>query len=295
LVAISKLVKAILIALPVALAVMAAVLFFHSHTVAILDPKGPVALQERNLIIFGSALSLVVVLPVFTMLGVFAWKYRATNTKARYSPEWDHNLAAETTWWLVPCALILILSIVTWRTSHTLDPSRALVSNVPPITIQVVALDWKWLFIYPQQDIATVNFIQFPVNTPVNFQITSDAPMNSFWIPQLGGQIYAMPGMSTQLHLMASSIGEFNGSSANISGVGFAGMKFVARSSSQADFNQWVKLVKTSSTSLSIDQFNNLAKPSQNNPTTYFSSGQPGLYDGLVMKYMAPTTGIALQ
>jgi cytochrome o ubiquinol oxidase subunit II len=274
--------------------------YLHGTTIAVLDPKGPIALHERNLIVFAAALSLLVVVPVYTLATVFAWKYREGNTKATYSPELDHSRIAETIWWLIPSALILILSVVAWNSSHQLDPYKPLASTTPPLTIQVVALDWKWLFIYPVQHIATVNFIQFPKGTPLNFELTSDAPMNSFWIPQLGGQIYAMPGMSTQLHLMASEDGSFNGSSANISGVGFSGMTFVAKASSEADFERWVQSAQRSPSNLDQDVYNKLVNPSQNNPVVYYTADDDGLYNTIINKYMLPTgqasgTGGAVQ
>jgi cytochrome o ubiquinol oxidase subunit II len=263
--------------------------YLHGTNIAVLNPEGPVALQERNLIMFAALLSLLVVVPVFTLTAVFAWRYREGNTKATYSPELDHSRVAETIWWLIPSALILILSVVAWNSSHQLDPFKPLASTTPPLTVQVVALNWKWLFIYPQQHIATVNFVQFPAQTPVNFEVTADAPMNSFWIPQLGGQIYAMPGMSTQLHLMASQNGSFRGSSANISGQGFSGMNFTAKSSSQADFDQWVQSAQQSPTNLSQDMYTALAKPSENNAAAYYTVDNSGLYDTIINKYMPPT------
>jgi cytochrome o ubiquinol oxidase subunit 2 len=258
--------------------------------IPVLEPAGPIGRQERGLIVITLLLSLVVVVPVFTLLFAFSWRYRESNTKAKYSPEMDHSRLAETVWWLVPSALILILGTIIWRSSYQLDPYKPLISRVQPITIQVVALDWKWLFIYPQQNIATVNFVQFPTHTPVDFQITADAPMNSFWIPQLGGQIYAMPGMSTELHLLADRNGNFHGSSANISGQGFAGMDFTAKASSAAAFQQWVSQVKDSSVNLDLNQYGKLAQPSENNPPTYYASSQVGLYDDVILKYMSPLT-----
>lgn len=265
----------------------------HGHTVSVLDPKGSIGEQERQLIVFALLLSVIVVLPVFIMLFLFAWRYRESNPKkVKYSPDWDHNIFIETVWWLVPSILILILSIVAWNSSHKLDPFKPLAGD-KPLTIQVVALDWKWLFIYPEQNIATVNYVQFPVDRPVTFNITADAPMNSFWIPQLGGQIYAMPGMATQLHLKAGSAGSFRGSSANISGRGFAGMTFTAKASSQQDFNNWVKSAKKSPNHLSFKAYNQLAKPSLNNPASYYASTTPKLYDIIIMKYMGPIQGIS--
>ena len=266
-----------------------AIAYLHGQNIAVLNPQGPIATKERNLMFFALILSLVVVIPVFAMTFAIAWKYRESNAKAKYRPDWDHNRVVETIWWGIPTLLILILSVVAWNASHDLDPFKPLASNNPTMTIQVVAMDWKWLFIYPTQDIATVNYVQFPAATPVDFQITSDAPMNSFWIPQLGGQIYAMPGMTTQLYLMANHPGSYRGSSANISGRGFAGMDFVAKSTSEADFNNWVKQVQSSSKSLTAFEYNQLTQPSENNPVAYFSTPSIGLYNGILMKYMAPS------
>ena len=262
--------------------------YLHDSNIAVLNPKGTIAYQERQLIIYAVLLALIVVIPVFTLLGVFAYRYRETNTKAKYSPELDGNKIAETIWWVVPSAIILVLGIIAWNSSHTLDPYKAISSNKKPITIQVVALDWKWLFIYPKQNIATVNFFQVPMQTPINFQITSDAVMNSFWIPQLGGQIYAMPGMSTQLHLMASGVGSYSGVSANISGEGFAGMTFTAKSSSDSSFNNWVNSVKKMPQALTQASYSKLAQPSQNVAPIYYSSSTSSLYDTIIDKYMVP-------
>jgi len=277
-----------LILIGVAVAITLAAVFLHGHNFAVLNPQGEVGRKERNLMYVALVMSLVVVIPVFVMLFGFAWTYREGNKKAMYKPNWDHNRTIESIWWGVPTLLITILAVIAWNSSHDLDPYKALVSNKQPIQVEVVALDWKWLFIYPQQNIASVNFLQFPVDTPVNYTITSDAPMNSFWIPSLGGQVYAMSGMTTQLHLMANKIGDFEGSSANISGTGFAGMRFVARASSQADFDSWVAMVKGQDTPLNTTDYKNLAKPSENNPASYYSSVQSNLFDDILLKYMAP-------
>jgi cytochrome o ubiquinol oxidase subunit 2 len=253
---------------------------------ALLNPKGSIAHQERQLILFAAMLSLIVVVPVFALLFGIIWRYRVGNKKAVYKPDWDGSKTLETIWWLVPSLLIVVLSVVTWTSSHKLDPYKPLVSNVKPLKVQVVALDWKWLFIYPEQNIASVNFLEVPTNTPINFEITSDAPMNSLWIPQLGGQIYAMPGMSTALHLEADTAGDYKGYSANISGKGFAGMNFTTRAAEQGDFDQWVESARRSPQVLSQDVYNKLAKPSQNNKPTTYSAIQSNLYDTIVMKYM---------
>ena len=268
--------------------------YFKHTNIPVLEPRGTIGEQQRNLIVFALSLSLIVVIPVYIMLFMFAWRYREGNKKkVKYSPELSGNRMAETVWWLIPTILITILSVVAWNSSHTLDPYRRLDSSVKPLKIQVIALDWKWLFIYPDQHIASVNFFQFPVNTPLAFQLTSDAPMNSFWIPQLGGQIYAMPGMSTQLHLMADKTGDFNGWSANISGDGFAQMTFVARASSGADFNNWVSRVKRSPNHLDTSAYSILSKPGASQ-VAYYSAPQQQLFDSVVMKYLVPTTKYGL-
>ncbi len=266
--------------------------YLHISHVPILQPKGVVGHKERQLIFFALGLSLIVVIPVFILLFTFAWKYRASNKKATYHPDYDHNRLLETVWWLIPTVLILILSVVTWKSSHALDPYKPLASDKKPMTIQVVALDWKWLFIYPDQHIATVNFVQFPKDTPVTFELTSDSVMNSFWVPALGGQMYAMPGMTTKLHLEANQIGDFNGASANISGQGFAGMRFVARASSDKDFASWVQTIKTKPAHLDQSTYPLLAQKSRDVPPAYYSAVDKALYDTITMKYMMPGMGM---
>ena len=265
----------------------------HGHPVSVLDPRGSIGQQEKQLITFALALSVVVVVPVFIMLFWFAWRYREDNPKkAKYSPDWDHNIFIEGAWWLIPSILIFILSVVAWNSSHQLDPFRP-ISAQKPLEIQVIALDWKWLFIYPEQNIATVNYAEIPLNRPVTFNITADAPMNSFWIPQLGGQVYAMPGMATQLHLKATAPGEYRGSSANISGKGFSGMTFTAKAGSENDFGKWVRDAQHSKQKLTFLEYDRLAKPSQNNPVSYYGSAQTNLYQLVIMKYMEPIQGIS--
>jgi cytochrome o ubiquinol oxidase subunit 2 len=266
-------------------------IYYLSHfNIQVLNPKGTVAYDQRNLIIFTVLLGLLVIIPVFAMTAYIAWKYREGNTKAKYSPDWDHDVRAESLWWGIPTLIILILSIVTWTTSHSLNPPKPL-SSEAPMKIQVVALDWKWLFIYPEQNIASVNYVQFPVNKPVEFEITSNGPMNSFWIPQLGSQIYAMAGMSTHLNLEASSVGNYRGSSSNISGKGFAGMTFTARASTNAEFNSWLAGTQSTSTKLSKESFDTLAKPSENVPPATYASVTPDLYNKILTSFQLPGGG----
>lgn len=265
--------------------------YLHGQNFAVLNPKGIVAYKERKLMITTVLLGLIVVIPVYIMLFGFAWRYREGNKKAKYSPNLAGNRLAEAVWWGIPLAIIGTLSVITWQSSHALDPRRALDANAKPMTVQVIALDWKWLFIYPEQNVASVNWVELPVGTPVTFDITADAPMNSFWIPQLGSQIYAMPGMSTQLHLMADKAGDYQGSSANLSGDGFAGMRFTAEAGSMADFNRWVGQAKRMPQTLNSNAYAQLARPSQNNPVTFYSPVEPGLYNDVLLKYMAPGRG----
>jgi cytochrome o ubiquinol oxidase subunit 2 len=256
----------------------------------VLNPKGVIGQKENQLIIDAVLLMLIVVVPVIFMTFVFAWKFRASNKKAEYAPKWHHSNAIEAFVWGIPIMIILVLATITWRTTHELDPYKPLnVPGVEPINIQVIALDWKWLFIYPQQNIASVNLVEFPVNVPVHFVLTSgDTPMNAFHIPQLGTQIYAMAGMTTHLHLIADEAGDYFGRAVNINGQGFSGMQFVARALSMSEFNAWVEKVKKDSTNLDVNTFKQLSKPSEDNPVTTYSSVADHLFDNLVMSFMMP-------
>lgn len=261
--------------------------YMFSNSPAVLDTAGSIGDQERSLIYFSLALSLIVVIPVFIMLGYISWKYRASNTNARYQPNWDRDNRIEALWWLIPTCLITVLSVVTWHSSHNLDPYRPLASTEKPIEVQVVSLNWKWLFIYPEERIATVNYLQIPVDTPINFTLTSDAPMNSFWIPQLGGQIYTMPGMSTKLHLIAERTGSYYGSSANISGDGFAGMNFQTKAVSKDAFTAWVASTKQKTPALTSATYKKLAQPSKDEPVRLYGHTQKDLFTMIVMQHMS--------
>jgi cytochrome o ubiquinol oxidase subunit 2 len=270
-------------------AVTAAVWFVSNHNVAVLNPQGTIADQQRQLLVTAVLLMAIVVLPVLALTFGIAWRYREGNKKAKYSPELSGNKWAEAAWWLVPFAIISVLAGIVIVSSHKLDPFKKLESSKPPLNVQVISLEWKWLFLYPDQHVASVNYLPIPTDRPVNFQLTSDAPMNSFWIPQLGGQVYTMSGMSTQLHLMASNPGDYRGSSANISGEGFAGMTFKAHATSQAEFDKWVSDTQKSSKVMTLDTYNDLVKQSKNvPPTSYaFPAAYDKLYDTVIMKYMS--------
>ncbi|UVJ44962.1 ubiquinol oxidase subunit II [Pseudomonas sp. LS1212] len=266
-------------------------LFLGGCNMTLLNPKGQVGMDERNLILIATGLMLLVVIPVIIMTIAFAWKYRASNKEATYTPDWSHSTKIEIAVWTIPVLIIIALGYFTYVSTHKLDPYRPLESDVKPVTIEVVAMDWKWLFIYPEQGIATVNKIVFPANTPVNFKITSDSVMNSFFIPALGGQIYAMAGMQTKLHLIANENGEFDGISANYSGAGFTGMKFKAYATSQADFEAWVSEVKKAPKQLEKAEYDALAKPSENNPVELYSSVPANLFQTIIDKYEGMNKG----
>ncbi len=275
------------------LIVVASFVYFVTHLdIAVLSPKGAVGLAEKNLIETSFFLMLLVVIPVYVMIFWFSHRYRADNPAKHvtYAPDWADNTALEFIWWAIPTAIIFTLATITWKSTHELDPYKPLESNVPAITIQVVALDWKWLFIYPEQHIATLGYLEIPVGTPVNFMITADAPMNSFWIPELGGQIYAMSGMVTQLNLIADTEGDYKGSSANFSGDGFSGMKFVTHAVSKQNFDTWAALTQHSDQTLSKANYPQLALPSKDVPPTSYVLTDEDLYNDIVMKYMAPDT-----
>jgi len=258
----------------------------------ILSPKGDIGMQERTLLFTTTGLMLIVVIPVIVMILAFAWKYRASNTKADYQPKWAHSTAIEVVVWSVPCIIVAILAVITWRSTHALDPYKPLVSEHKPVTIEVVSLDWKWLFIYPEYDIATVNEIAFPVDVPVNFRITSATVMNSFFIPQLGSQIYSMAGMETKLHLNAREIGTYAGISANYSGGGFSGMRFKAHAMSQEGFDNWIKEAKAAPGALTPEVYAELTKRSEHNPVVKYSSVPPSMFEYILGSTMTKMAGV---
>ncbi len=253
-----------------------------------LNPKGLVADKQRDLLITASLIMLLVLVPVYAMTAWIAWRYREGNKKAVYRPDWDRNRFIEGVWWAVPVVIIGVLSVITWQSSHQLDPFRQQADG-RPLTVQVVALQWKWLFIYPEQGVAALNYLRLPLDRPLRFEITADAPMNSFWIPQLGGQIYAMPGMRSQLNLVASQPGKYPGRSANISGEGFSGMTFTAEVISQPDFNRWLSNAAAAGGGvLDWAAYQRLAEPSKNQPAALYSSVKGNLFDMIIAKYVAP-------
>lgn len=270
-------------------------LFFFSATLLlsgcqldILNPKGIIAIQERNLLIEATLLMLIVVIPVIIMNFIFVWRYRAGKGKGKYTPKWAHNNSLEAVVWAIPCIIIGVLATMTWYSTHQLDPYKPLNVKQKPLVIQAVALNWRWMFIYPNQNIATINYVQIPVHTPVRFLVTSDAPMNSLEIPQLAGQIYAMTGMRTKLNLMANEVGTYRGLSTNFSGEGFSGMHFIVRVDSKNAFENWVAKTKQSKNPLTLNKYKSLAKDSQDESMHFFSSPAKNLFNSIIMKYMKP-------
>jgi cytochrome o ubiquinol oxidase subunit 2 len=231
---------------------------------------------------------LIVVIPVLVMSVGIPWRYRASNTKAKYDPEWRHSNLIEAVIWIGPALIVAALGVLVWTSTHRLDPYKALSSERPPVEVEAVSLDWKWLFIYPELGIATVNQLVFPVNTPLSLRITSDTVMTAFFIPQLGSQIYSMAGMETRLNLMADEPGNYWGDNSQYSGNGFHDMHFEAKATTPEAFGQWVDQVKQSSLQLDDAELAKLEKPSAGwVPVAHFSAVKPKLFDSIMGKYMS--------
>ena len=276
----------------VGLSSLCAVTFLQGcSTILLFDPKGPIGEAERFVIIAAIVLMLIVVIPVFIMAFWFARKYRASNTESTYMPKWTHSAKIEFFMWAVPFAIVTVLAILASTSPHSLDPYKPIPSAEKPINIEAISQDWKWLFIYPDQNIATVNEITFPVNVPVSFRITSDTVMTSFFMPQLCSQIYAMAGMQTRLHLLADKPGTYAGHNQQFSGRGYADMHFKANAVSREEFQSWVQKVRQSPEKLDLDQYEKLATPSVGHGVTYFSSVKPDLFE-YIMRKSDPTWGM---
>lgn len=261
----------------------------------VLAPAGDIAMQQSQLLIVATALMLLIVVPVIVLTVLFAWRYRSSNTDAAYTPNWSHSLRLEYLIWGAPLLIVIVLGTITWITTHTLDPYRplsrisatqAISADIKPIKVQVVAMDWKWLFIYPDLGIATVNEIAVPIDTPIEFYITASTIMNSFSVPALAGQIYAMPGMQTKLHAVINKPGKYNGFSANYSGEGFSNMRFKFLGMNPEDFDTWLADRRAGVSKLDQAAYLQLAQPTVKEPVRYYSSYQPGLFDAVVMQYM---------
>jgi cytochrome o ubiquinol oxidase subunit 2 len=256
----------------------------------VLRPSGYVAAQQSHLVVMSTLLMLLIIVPVIVVTLVFAWRYRESNTAARYTPDWDHSVQLELLIWAAPLLIIILLGALTWIGTHTLDPYRPLTridaarpvpGGTEPLVVEVVALDWKWLFIYPDLDIAVVNELAAPVDVPIRFKITASSVMNSFFIPALAGQIYAMPSMATTLHAVINRPGEYTGFSANYSGAGFSDMRFKFLGMSNADFDRWVQKAKAEGSVLSRKDYLQLEKPSERAPVRRYSTVARDLFDAV--------------
>ncbi|WP_160006438.1 ubiquinol oxidase subunit II [Rhizobium sp. 18055] len=263
----------------------------------VMSPSGDIAMQQRDLIIVSVLLMLLIIIPVICLTLFFAWRYRQSNTAATYDPEWHHSTRLEVVIWSAPLAIIIVLGAITWITTHKLDPyrpldridaERSIPADVKPLTVQVVALDWKWLFFYPELGIATVNELAAPVDVPINFEITASSVMNSFYIPALAGQIYAMPGMQTKLHAVINNEGVYDGFSANYSGAGFSHMRFKFHGMNKQGFDSWVAQVKNQGTALNRDTYLKLERPSEREPVHYFATADKDLFNAILNMCATP-------
>jgi cytochrome o ubiquinol oxidase subunit II len=255
----------------------------------VLGPKGPIGRAEKLILFDATAIMLAVIIPVIVLTLAFAWWYRAGNKRARYLPYWEYSGRIEMIVWSIPTLIVLFLGGMAWIGSHDLDPPRQLESQNPPLEVDVVSMDWKWLFIYPGKDVAAVNELVVPVRTPIDFHLTSSSVMNSFFIPELGSQIYTMAGMTTQLVLQADVPGVYIGRSAQFSGDGFSDMLFNVRAVSKEEFDKWVALAKDQSYPLDVTRYTSLVRPSHADSPRTFSSVNPGLFDYAVMATTMPT------
>jgi cytochrome o ubiquinol oxidase subunit II len=254
----------------------------------VLDPKGPIAAAERQILFNSLGIMLAIVIPtILATLGV-AWWFRASNTRARYMPEFTYSGRLEILVWSIPAMTVLLVGGVAWVGSHDLDPRKPLASTVKPLSIQVVSLDWKWLFIYPDQGIASINHLTIPAGTPVRFELTSAGVMNSFFVPQLGSQIYTMSGMATHLQLQADHPGSYRGLSAQFSGDGFADMRFTVEAVPAQQFDQWVTAAHNSGPVLDAQAYGELTRPSQAVAPFTYRAVAPGLFSGVVSSDLPP-------
>lgn len=273
------------------------VLMLGGCDLVLLNPEGFVAQQQSDIMISTTIIIALIIVPVLIAIGVIAWRYRATNKKATYDPDWDHSPQLELLVWACPLLIIIAVGAVSWIGTHQLDPYRALdrvaehkpiPPGTQPLEVNVVSLRWKWLFFYPKYNIATVNELAAPVNVPIKFKLTSDAMMDAFFVPDLAGMVYTMPGMQTMLHGVINKPGVYMGMSANYSGHGFTDMRFDFHGMSQKDFEQWVAKVRASGKTLDRTAYEQLAKPTRDEPVHYYAGFTPGLYQRILERCVDP-------
>ena len=250
-----------------------------SRAEGVLDPQGPIAAAERTILFNSTSIMLVVVVPVIVLILVFAWWYRASNTRATYQPTWAESGRIEFVVWSIPAMVILLLAAVAWTSSHDLDPARKLPSQLKPVRIEVVSLDWKWLFIYPDFQVATLNQVMVPAGVPIEFELTSAHVMDAFWVPQLGGQVYTMPGMTTTINLLADHPGDYAGLSSNFSGDGFSDMRFVVHAVPAAVFPDWLESAATQGEALDAGAYSQLTRTGSDVSIKTYGRVERGLFE----------------
>ncbi|UDG80363.1 ubiquinol oxidase subunit II [Candidatus Annandia pinicola] len=252
-----------------------------------LNPTGQIAIEQSKLIMISFSIMLIIVIPVILMSIIFAYKYNEKNyNKNNYEPNWNHSNYIESITWFIPIIIVIFLSIILWNSTHKLDPSISINSKKKTMDIEVIALDWKWIFLYPKQNIATINEIAIPTNVPIHFIITSNSVMNSFFIPKLGSQVYAMAGMKTQLYLISNKSGIYTGISSNYSGSGFSNMKFKVISCKNIYFfNKWLRKVKHSPNYLDAVNLMQVSIPSVKHQVEYFNGCESGLFNNLIKSF----------
>ena len=270
---------------------LAPLLWLAGCDTVVLNPSGDIAAQQAHLVVVSTLLMLLIIVPVMFLICLFAWRYRKSNTAAEYKPDWDHSTKLELLIWGAPLLIIIVLGLITWIYTHLLDPyrplsrideNRPLAPHVKPLEVQVVSMDWKWMFIYPEQGIATVNELVTPIDVPVRFHMTSTSVMNAFYIPALAGMVYTMPSMETQLNAVMNKVGVYDGFSANYSGAGFSQMRFKYHGVSQGDFDAWVAKTKASTAKLDRAEFIALDKPTIKHPIMHFGTVDADLYSRIL-------------
>ncbi|SHM74544.1 cytochrome bo3 quinol oxidase subunit 2 [Duganella sacchari] len=275
---------------------LAPLLWLAGCDTVVLNPSGDIAAQQAHLVVVSTLLMLLIIVPVMFLICLFAWRYRKSNTAAEYKPDWDHSTKLELLIWGAPLLIIIVLGLITWIYTHLLDPyrplsrldeNRPIAAGVKPLEVQVVAMDWKWMFIYPEQGIATVNELVTPIDVPVRFHMTASTVMNAFYIPALAGMVYTMPGMETQLNAVMNKVGVYDGFSANYSGAGFSDMRFKYHGVSQADFDAWVAKTKAGTSALTRAEFVALDKPTIKHPIMHFGTVDQGIYDLILNRCVA--------
>jgi cytochrome o ubiquinol oxidase subunit II len=258
---------------------------------AVLDPQGIIGIAEKTILIDSVAIMLAIVIPTIAATFAFAWWFRASNTRARYLPNFGYSGRIEMIIWSIPLLTIILLGGVAWIGSHDLDPAKPLASTTPPLEVQVVSLDWKWLFIYPEQRVASVNQLVVPAGVPVHFSLTSASVMNAFFVPQLGSMIYTMNGMMTQLNLQADAPGTFRGLSSHYSGDGFADMHFEVQAVPADRFAAWIEATRKTGPTLDPVSYATLAKQSIGTAPFTFRSADPALFQQIVTQKLPPGPG----